>query len=58
MMYLYEALKAEDQKEFVKAMDIEISGHEKGEHWVVVPHTSVPKGTRVPNAVWALCRKT
>ena len=58
-MHLHEALQLEDWKEFLEAMDVEILGHEQGQHWVVVRHTAVPKGTpaKVLDTVWALCRK-
>ena len=32
ILYLQEALQASDHKEFLKAMDVEITGHEKGNH--------------------------
>ena len=32
-------------------------GPKQGQYWVVVPCKSIPEGTRVLNAVWALCRK-
>ena len=44
-------------KFFLKAMDMEIFRHEQAQHWEVVPHTLVPKGTRFLDAVWALHRK-
>ena len=53
-IYLHEALQGSDHKEFLKAMDMEITGHEKGNHWIVVPQSTVPKGTKVLNAVWSL----
>ena len=37
ILYLHEALQASDCKEFLKAMDMEITGQEKGNHWIVVP---------------------
>ena len=43
-------------KIILNTMDMEILGHEQGQHWVVAPCTSVPKGTKVRDAVWALHR--
>ena len=57
VMYLHEAMCASDWKEFMKATDAEIAGHEKGQHWIVVPHKNVLKGTKVLDAGWALCPK-
>ena len=51
---LHEALQGSDHKEFLKAMDMEITGHEKGNHWIVVPQSTVPKGTKVLNVFWSL----
>ena len=56
VLYLHKALWAADQNEFLKTIDIEILGHEQGQHWAVLYCTSVPKGTKALNAVWALHR--
>ena len=53
-IHLHEALQASDHKEFLKAMDVEITGRKKGNHWIVVPQSIVPKGTKVLDAVWSL----
>ncbi|KAL7575399.1 hypothetical protein ACA910_007307 [Epithemia clementina (nom. ined.)] len=57
VMYLHEALRAPDRRQFLEAMDVEINGHIKGKHWIVVPRTEVPKGTRILDAVWSMRRK-
>ncbi|KAL7563769.1 hypothetical protein ACA910_020453 [Epithemia clementina (nom. ined.)] len=57
VMYLHEALRAHDRRQFLEAMDVEIQGHVKGKHWIVVPRTDVPKGTRILDAVWSMRRK-
>ncbi|KAL7564555.1 hypothetical protein ACA910_013956 [Epithemia clementina (nom. ined.)] len=57
VMYLHEALRTPDRRQFLEAMDVEIQGHVKGKHWIVVPRTEVPKGTRILDAVWSMQRK-
>ncbi|KAL7557091.1 hypothetical protein ACA910_011910 [Epithemia clementina (nom. ined.)] len=57
VMYLHEALRAPDCRNFLEAMDVEIQGHVKGKHWIVVPQTDVPKGTRILDAFWSMRQK-
>ncbi|KAL7580903.1 hypothetical protein ACA910_001170 [Epithemia clementina (nom. ined.)] len=57
VMYLHEALRAPDRRQFLEAMDVEIQSHVKGKHWIVVPRTEVPKGIRILDAVWSMRRK-
>ncbi|KAL7561622.1 hypothetical protein ACA910_001490 [Epithemia clementina (nom. ined.)] len=57
VMYLHEALRSPDRRNFLEAMDAEIQGHVKGKHWIVVPRTEVPTGTRILDAVWSMRRK-
>ena len=57
VMYLHEALRAPDRKQFIAAMQKEVSDHEKNGHWEVVPREDVPEGTKVLPAVWSMKRK-
>ncbi|KAL7573660.1 hypothetical protein ACA910_008347 [Epithemia clementina (nom. ined.)] len=57
VMYLHEALRAHDRRQFLEAMDVEIQGHVKCKNWIVVPRTDMPKGTRILDAVWSMQRK-
>ena len=56
-MYLDDALKAPDRNEFIKAMQHEVAQHEERGHWVMIPRTQVPTGTKILPAVWSMKRK-
>ena len=56
-MYLGDALKAPDSDKFRAAMRDEIDAHTNHGHWKVVSKTTVPKGTRILDAVWSMKRK-
>ena len=56
-MYVDQALKAPDKKEFLKAMQKEVDAHTEKKHWELVPRSAVPDGTKVLPAVWAMKRK-
>ena len=57
IMYLDEALKQPDRKEFQKAMIDEVKSHTDNDHWKIVSRASVPPGTPILPAVWAMRRK-
>ncbi|MEL6804415.1 MAG: reverse transcriptase domain-containing protein, partial [Bacteroidota bacterium] len=50
-------MKAPDVAEFRKAMAKEIDAHSGYKHWKIIPKSSVPKGTRILDAVWSFRRK-
>ena len=54
ILYLHEAMRAPDCKLFLQAMKPEIEGLEDGKHWVLIPKTQLPKGTKVLDAVWLM----
>ena len=54
ILHLHEAMRAPDCQQFQRAMEQEIKGHEDGKHWVLIPKTQVPKGTRVLDTVWSM----
>jgi hypothetical protein len=56
-MYLHEALKQEDQAQFIEAMVKEVEAHTKHGHWEVIPKAEVPRGSPILPAVWALKHK-
>jgi hypothetical protein len=56
-MYVDQALKAPDKREFLKAMQKEVEAHTEKKHWELVLRSDVPEGTRVLPAVWAMKRK-
>lgn len=57
ILYVDEALRAEDKEQFLQAMVKEIQGHEKRGHWKMVRSTDLAPDTRVFPAVWAMRRK-
>jgi hypothetical protein len=56
-MYYHEAMREPDSAEFIKAMKKEVKSHTENEVWELVPKSSVPPGTKVLPAVWAMKRK-
>lgn len=57
IMYVEQALKEPDAPQFRAAMEAEVQAHVDGEHWVVIEKNSLPEGTKVLPAVWAMRRK-
>ncbi len=56
-MYLHQALRQPDAREFVEAVIKEVNGHINNDHWKLIPRTKVPEGTEVVASVWAMQRK-
>jgi hypothetical protein len=56
-MYLDEAMRAPDNKQFCEAMSDEVKSHVKWRHWVIMLRSQLPEGTQVLPAVWAFRRK-
>jgi hypothetical protein len=56
-MYLHQALRQPDSKNFVEAVIKEVNGHIDNDHWKLIPCTEVPEGTEVVPSVWAMQRK-
>jgi hypothetical protein len=56
-MYYHEAMREPDSAEFIKAMAKEVQSHTENEVWELVPRSSVPPGTKILPAVWAMKRK-
>ncbi len=57
IMYLHQALRQPDDKEFVEAAIMEVNGHINNKHWKLIPCTEVPECTEVVPSVWAMQRK-
>ena len=51
------ATKQDDKLDFVDAMEKEISDHEKGGHWSIVHHDTLPNRARPIKAIWSFKRK-
>ena len=56
-MYLHQARKEEDWKEFHKAMIKELQDHTNGGHWKVIRKDEVPAGQKIMRGVWSMKRK-
>jgi Reverse transcriptase (RNA-dependent DNA polymerase) len=56
-LYMHEALKAPDAKEFKKAMIKEVQDQTQQKHWCVMLKKDVPQGETILPAVWSMCRK-
>lgn len=56
-MYYHEAMREPDRAEFIKAMSKEVKSHTENGVWELVPRSSVPAGTKILPAVWAMKRK-
>ena len=56
-MYLHEALKGPDRKQFIAAMKEEVDAQSENENWKVVKRSQVPKEATILPAVWAMKRK-
>jgi hypothetical protein len=56
-MYLHQALRQPDAREFVGAVIKEVNGLIDNNHWKLVPCTEVLDGTEVVPSVWTMQRK-
>ena len=54
-MYLHEAMREPDKKEFMAAMEKEMEDHMQ--HWELVLRSCVPEGVKVFQSVWQMKRK-
>jgi hypothetical protein len=56
-MYMHEAMRQPDAKQFKEAMVKEIKDHDTRKHWKVVEKKNIPQGTIILPAVWSMKRK-
>ena len=56
-MYLDQAMKQPDRKQFIQAMAEEVAAHTNNQHWRIILKSQVPCGTRILPSVWAMKRK-
>jgi hypothetical protein len=54
VMYLHQALRQPDSREFMEAVIKEVNGHVDNDHCKLIPRTEVPEGTEVVSSVWAM----
>ena len=56
-MYLHQARKEQDWKNFEEAMAKELRDHQDQEHWSVIPGETMPKGTKAMKSMWLMKHK-
>ena len=56
-MYLHQARKEKDWKNFEQAMTKELQDHQERGHWSVIPRKTMPIGTQTMKSVWSMKRK-
>ena len=56
-MYMHQAMRQPDKKQFIQAMVDEVTAHTKNGHWKIIPRSQVPEGTKVLPSVWSMKRK-
>jgi histone deacetylase 1/2 len=54
IMYLNQALRQPDAKEFVTAVVREINGHVDNKNWELVPQDTVPEDAQIIPSVWLM----
>jgi hypothetical protein len=57
IMYLYQALRQPDARDFVEAVIKEINGHINNNNCKLISRAEVPEDTKVVPSVWAMRRK-
>jgi hypothetical protein len=54
IMYLQQALKQPDAKEFVQAVIKEVNGHVDSNNWMLQKQSNVPEDIQIVPSVWSL----
>ncbi len=57
IMYLQQALKQPDAKEFVQAVIKEVNGHVDSNNWTLQKQSKVPEDVQIVPSVWSLQHK-
>ncbi len=57
IMYLQQALKQPDAKEFVQAVIKEVNGHLDSNNWMLQKQSKVPENVQIVPLVWSVQRK-
>ena len=50
-------LREEDNKQFFKAMEVELDDHEVQNHWTLMERNNMPPGAKTIMAIWSFKRK-
>jgi hypothetical protein len=56
-LYMHEAMRQPDKKEFIKAMKKEVSAHKDNNHWELTKRINIPPQHKVLSSGWAMKRK-
>jgi hypothetical protein len=56
-MYVHEAMKEPDKKEFIKAMQKEVSDQSNNKNFSIIHRSEVPEGATILPTVWQMKRK-
>ena len=56
-LYYHQAMKAPDAKQVARDCVEEVKAHHENGHWVVVPRSKIPSGTKIVPSLWAMKRK-
>jgi hypothetical protein len=56
-MYMHEAMKQPDRKQFLQAMQKEVEDQTNNGNWSIVKRSQVPEGASILPAVWSMRRK-
>ena len=56
-MHLHHAIKQPDQVKFLRAMEEEVTTHERRGHLKIIPISAEPKREKILDSVWAMRRK-
>ena len=56
-MYLDQAMKQPDRKQFIQVMAEEVAAHTNNQHWRLILKLQVPCGTSILPSVWAMRHK-
>jgi len=56
-MYLHQALRQPDSREFVEAVIKEVNGHVERKHWAIVKRDTIPEDIEVMPSMWSMRRK-
>ena len=57
ILYWDPAMKSHDRDKFIKAVGMELDGHEKMGNYEPIPLSDVPEGTKLIDMVWSMHRK-
>ena len=57
VMYLNEAMKEHDKKQFIETMLKEVQSQMTGSHYIIMKRSQVPEGAQIFPLVWAMQKR-